>query len=84
MFIIKFHEREESSSVILRRINNYEWTIATIQVAGYIYTFVLNTLTIGIFVFKNITYKRETQKFKKNNNNNCILSPITKEKLKGC
>lgn len=66
MFIIKFHEGEESSSVIfIRRINNYEWTIATIQVAGYIYTFVLNTLTIGIFVFKNITYKREMKKIKK-------------------
>lgn len=38
MFIIKFHEGEESSSVIfIRQINNYEWTIATIQVAGYIY-----------------------------------------------
>lgn len=65
MFIIKFHEREESSSVIfIRQINNYEWTIATIQVAGYIYIH-LNTLTIGIFVFKNITYKSETKKIKK-------------------
>lgn len=66
MFIIKFHEGEESSSVIfIRQINNYEWTIATIQVAGYIYIFVLNTLTIGIFVFKNITYKSEMKKIKK-------------------
>lgn len=30
-----------------------------------IYTFVLNTLTIGIFVFKSITYKRETKKITK-------------------
>lgn len=64
MFIIKFHEGEESSSVILRRINNYEWTTATIQVAGYIYI-CFKYINIGIFVFKNITYKRETQKIKK-------------------
>lgn len=63
MFIIKFHEGEESSSVILRRINNYEWTKATIQVAGYIYI---------RFKYKNITYKREMKKIKKKNNNRIL------------